>query len=442
MKQTIYALVCCLCASIIATSCAKEEEVMTGTIIGLVSDYTNANVAIAGATVTINSKGLTKTTGSDGRYEFANLEPGTYSIQVSANTYQPTTKQITVYAGQTVNCDFQLEKSGADVEISPITLSFGQGVEQLSFTIKNNNNQALTYSVSNTPDYIEVSPTSGNVAAKSTQVVSVHVKDRSSITSNRSGQLTVNVGNNSYTVSINISNSVNTDPGQSGGDDNQGGNGNGNGSGNTDDIVVTRGLLAYYTFNDGKTATNVADPSLYNGQLNGTPEFSTGNNGTGYSIRLKKGQYITIPQNMVEGKLAYSISMWVKDFGQGCLYQTLKGTSMLSPTLAIDSDDKFRMSYGNSGWYNWASAAFSTEMTKYQEGGWHLITVVKNASNIVLLYIDGVNVDTQTCSDAASQGTSVTIGSEDTDAMYVDNVRIHGTALSSDEITTIYNAEK
>ena len=438
MKQTIYALVCCLLVSIFATSCEKDEEVMTGTIIGIVSDYTNANAAIAGATVTINSKGLTKTTGSDGRFEFPDLEPGTYSIQVSANTYQTTTKQVTVYAGQTVNCDFQLEKSGASVEISPITLSFGQGVEQLSFTIRNNSNQAFTYSISNAPDYIEVSPASGTVAAKGNQAVSVHVKDRSSITSNRSGQLTVNVGNDSYIVSINISNSVNTDPGQGGGD-NQGGNG---GNGSSGSIAVTRGLLAYYTFDDGKTATNVADPTLYNGQLNGSPEFVTGNNGSGYSIRFKNGQYITIPQNMIQGKQAYSICMWLKDFGQGYLYQTLKGTDQLSPTLAIDSDDKFRMSYGNSGWYDWASASFSTEMTKYQEGGWHLITIVKNASNILLLYIDGINVDTQTCSNATSQGTSVTIGAESTDPMTVDNVRIHGIALSSDEITTIYNAEK
>ena len=438
MKQTIYALVCCICLSIFAASCAKDEEVMTGTIIGLVSDYTNANAPIAGATVTINSKGLSKTTGSDGRYEFSELEPGTYSIQVSANNFQTTTKQITVYAGQTANCDFQLEKSGASVEISPLTLSFGQGVEQLSFTIKNNSNQAFTYSISNTPDYIEVSPTSGTVAAKGNQAVSVHVKDRSSITSNRSGQLTVNVGNDSYIVSINISNSVNTDPGQGGGD-NQGGNG---GNGNSGDITVTRGLLAYYTFDDGKTATNVADPAVYSGQLNGDPEFSTGNSGSRYSVRLRTGQYITIPQNVIDGKQAYSISMWIKDFGQGALYQTLNGTTQTAPTLVVSSDDKLKILYESNGWYNWSSAVFSTEMTKYQEGAWHSFAIVKNASNTIMFYVDGVIVDTQTCSSAKSSGTSITIGSDNTDQMYIDNVRIHGIALSSDEIATIYNAEK
>ena len=177
---------------------------MTGTIMGFVSEYANANNPIAGATVTISSKGLTKTTGSDGRFEFTDLEPGTYSISVSANTYQVTTKQVTVYAGQKANCDFQLEKASANVEISPLTLTFGQNVDQLSFSIMNSGNQSLHYSISNVPDYVEVSPASGTAMSKSSQVVTVRIKDRSSITTARNAQLKVNVGNDSYVVSISV----------------------------------------------------------------------------------------------------------------------------------------------------------------------------------------------------------------------------------------------
>ena len=108
MKQIYYNLMMCVCICLMMAGCAKDAEVLTGTISGYVSDYTNANAPIAGATVTLNSKGLTKTTGSDGRFEFSKLEPNTYSISVSANGYQPTTKQVTVYAGQTAGLDFQL----------------------------------------------------------------------------------------------------------------------------------------------------------------------------------------------------------------------------------------------------------------------------------------------------------------------------------------------
>lgn len=204
MKKTISSFMLGLCAIFLLISCTKDEEPMTGTIVGFVSDYANANSAIAGATVTVNSKGLTKTTGSDGRFEFTDLEPGTYSIAASANNYQPTTKQVTVYAGQSANCDFQLEKASANVEISPMTLTFGQNVDQLSFNIKNNGNQAVNYSVSDVPEYIEVSPASGTAAAKSTQAVSVKIKNRDSITTARNGQLKVNIGNDSYIISISV----------------------------------------------------------------------------------------------------------------------------------------------------------------------------------------------------------------------------------------------
>jgi len=81
-------------------------------------------------------------------------------------------------------------------------------------------------------------------------------------------------------------------------------------------------------------------------------------------------------------------------------------------------------------------------MASYQSGSWHMITLVKNASDNALFYIDGINVDTQLCSSQSSTGNVMSIGSPTTAPMYVDNVRIHGIALSSDEVSQIYNAEK
>ena len=47
------------------SGCAKDEVVLTGSINGYVTDFTNANTPIAGASVTLSSKGLTKTTTVD-----------------------------------------------------------------------------------------------------------------------------------------------------------------------------------------------------------------------------------------------------------------------------------------------------------------------------------------------------------------------------------------
>ena len=203
MKKTI-AWMACLLGIILISSCSKDEDVMTGTISGFVSDYAGANTPIAGASITLNGKGITKVTGSDGRFEFTDLEPGTYTIAASANTYQSTTKQVTVYAGQTINCDFQLAKASSNVEISPLTLAFGTDNDQLTFTITNRNSSALQYSISDYPPYLTVTPSSATVAGnggKQTVTVKVH---RNEIDKDVSTSLTVNVGSDSYSVAVSI----------------------------------------------------------------------------------------------------------------------------------------------------------------------------------------------------------------------------------------------
>lgn len=202
MKK-IFPLFVCLAGILSFCGCTKDEQPMTGTILGFVSDYANANTPVAGASVTINGKGLTKTTGSDGRYEFADLEPGTYSLAVSADGYQSTTKQVTVYVGQTANCDFQLSRAGSQVVVSPLTLAFGTDIDQLTFSITNQNSSSLQYSITGYPSCLSVSPASATVAAKGTQTVTVRV-NRDLVDKEISTSLLVNVGSDSYVVSVTI----------------------------------------------------------------------------------------------------------------------------------------------------------------------------------------------------------------------------------------------
>ncbi len=416
------------------SSCAKDEENLNGKIAGLVTDYANANTPIAGATVTLNSKGLTKTTGADGRFEFTDITPGTYTLQIAANNYQATTKQVTVVAGQTANCDVQLTKSGASVEINPTTLTFGKGVEQLSFNITNNGTQSLTYSISNAPDFVEVSPASGTVAAKAKNAISVHVLNRSSITTNRNGQITVNVGNDSYVVSIAVTNNTQTDPNQ-GSDPNQGGDTPG---GNTNEVAVTRGLLALYTFDDENA--NNSYRSSNNGVIEGTPQYVQ--NGNGKAISLDQKQVINIPNNMLNGKTAYTVSLWIKDFGSGMIFGTIRGNYYSSPSFHVNNNNQFRIAYDN---FNSINSNFSLQA--YQASGWHMVSIVFNNTNHqILVFMDGLRVDALSASGIASEGNSMRIGgSLDgnwADPMIIDNVRIHSVSLDDSEIKTIYDSEK
>ncbi len=203
MKKLIIWFVGTLCLFVIV-SCAKDEENLSGTISGIVTEYASSNTPIAGATVTVNGKGLSKTTGSDGRFEFTGLEPGTYTIAVKANNYQTNTKQVTVYAGQKANCDIQLEIEKVSIDISPLNLVFDKTVSMLSFTIANQSNRDLSYSLATYMAELEVSPMLGSVKAKGQQAISVKVTNRSSIKKTVNGQILVNVGSDSYQVNVTI----------------------------------------------------------------------------------------------------------------------------------------------------------------------------------------------------------------------------------------------
>ena len=431
MKKLLFLLVGTF-SLLLLNGCAKDEENLNGTISGLVTDYTNANTPIAGATVTLNIKGLTKTTGSDGRFEFVGIEPGTYSLQISANNYQTTTKQVTVYAGQTANCDVQLTIGSANVDITPESLTFGKDVEQLSFTISNNSNQSLVFSISNAPDFVEVTPASGTIAAKAQKAISVHVLNRSSITTNRTGQLTVNIGNDSYVVSLAVTNSTTTDPDQGGeGGDNQGG------SDSAGEISVTRGLLAYYNFNQSTADNSYRDSN--NGVINGNPTFVT--HGEGKAISLDQQQFVSIPNNMLNGKTAYSISLWLKDFGSGLVFGTLYTSSYKSPSFYVNNKNQLTIHSGE----RYVNSSFS--LSPYQSSGWHMLTITFNrTNNQILVYMNGQRVDAITATYIESQGESMTLGGSISnswaDPMIIDDVRIHSVTLSDEEVKTIYDSEK
>ncbi len=188
------------------TGCSEDEQVLTGTIAGLVTEQANANQPIEGASVTLSTKGITKTTGSDGRFEMAELKPGTYTLQVQADGYQTTTKQVTVLAGETVRCDFQLQPERVNVDVTPLNLIFGKDVSQLSFSIINNSTRELSFNITNLLKEVDaqVTPLVGTIKARATQMVNIYIKDRDQLLKNVSGQLLINVGNTTQTLNVTI----------------------------------------------------------------------------------------------------------------------------------------------------------------------------------------------------------------------------------------------
>jgi hypothetical protein len=534
MKKSLVLLCTFVTTLLLMTGCGDKDAVdNSGTISGFVTDYTNANAPISGATVTLNPNGVSKTTGSDGRYLFSDVEPGTYTLQVSANNFQPTTKQVSVGVNQNVSCDFQLSAGAVDVVVSPVTLNFGASAEQLSFVISNNSTGSLNYNISNVPSFAQVSPTTGSVAARGKQSITVSIINRASITTSRNGQLTVNVGSDSYTVSISVDpyqqETVNVDinPQTLSFDkdteqlkftmvsnyskaleytinnnldiltvspengtlaargraeisvsvkDRKNVTAERKGSltiiigGNSyvvnvsvakyeedvtppDPISTNRGLVAFYSFDDN----NADDMSgnRYHGALSGGSFITDTPNGKGKALSLRAKDYVSIGYNPLSDKTAQTVSMWIKDFNVGTLLKLQNDQNVYSPTFLISENMKL------SCYYNYSKSSIyeaNTTLTSYQEGKWTMVTLVVSKTGLngsslagtLTFYVNGRRIDSIE-KYVSSKGTSMTIGglimygSQElywNSAMKVDNVRIHGVALSDDEIEAIYNAEK
>lgn len=443
---------------LLIVSCNKNDDnsdnPTTGRIVGLVSDYANSNTPIAGATVTLVQQGEVKVTGSDGRFEFGNLRPGSYTVEVTANNFQVNTQMVRVVAGEYTHCDFQLQRTSQNVEISPMSLTFGKNISQLSFYLVNNTNSLLTYSFSNVPDYMQLTPSTGTISAKGRQAIIASIPNRSSVTVSGSQIIIVHIGNDSYSLTLNMTNS-NVTPdsgggGQQGGDDQP----SGGGSSVSD---VTRGLQACFNFDNGTTNNNVSGG--VNGTLYGTNStyIEDTPSSRGKALWLQNKDYVNIPKNVLNGATSFSVSMWVKDFGTGPFFVTkAQYPEDGAPDIFVAENGLFKVR-GRGPDYTVVyktNAVFGLSATNYQGTGWHMITVTF-ADKSVNLYIDGNLVGSdQLGITVQTYGSSMTIGGVNTDTsgnswstltnitMKVDNVRIYSVALTEAEVQSLYKYEK
>ncbi len=202
MKQVLKNLCFCLMAAVMLSSC--EKEVLPGGIYGVINDATNGQL-LSSAIITLSPGGISFTTGSDGRYEFADLEPGRYTVQASKNDYQSDFVNVTVVAGQYVTSDIRLQPIAreAAIEISSTSLNFGATQTELAISIKNNGNESASWSVDlGSHRWLSASPTAGTIGAKKTQSISFKV-NRDKISETQSVIVNLSADNNSYPITIN-----------------------------------------------------------------------------------------------------------------------------------------------------------------------------------------------------------------------------------------------
>lgn len=88
-------------------SCSKEEHNLYATIAGTVVSAID-NEPLAGATVTLNPSGKSYTTGSNGTFEFQNMDAQQYTVSAQKNGYISNRTTVTGVSGETVTISITL----------------------------------------------------------------------------------------------------------------------------------------------------------------------------------------------------------------------------------------------------------------------------------------------------------------------------------------------
>lgn len=228
------------------------------------------------------------------------------------------------------------------------------------------------------------------------------------------------------------------------------------------DPQVFNGLVAYYTFDKGTCENQVG--TLYHGLLAGGEYISDTPNGEGQALSFSEGGRVSLGGNPISGARNYTISLWLKDFQDGVIYNTLYDQGHGGPTFVWQ---KSRTSLGYRFGNNNGTVDFFVNLVDQTKGRWAMLTIVtsdidKDYPGRHTLYLNGqqVGVKEDPWDCYASTGTATLGGliyhfGNDSKSVFLsyrtegypsqpfkaDNLRLYNKALSASEVTTLYQYE-
>ena len=219
MKKIFFYVLLLVAAGLM--SCSEEEPTsMLGRVYGIVSDLETGE-PIRGVSVTLSPSNLTTVTGSDGHYEFIDVEPGQYKIHCQASGYLSNSKSVVVTAGASSTADVMLasEQAIPGIQLSTNTLNFGKQYSELTLTISNIGTAgSIDWSITGiTKAWLNVTPASGRIDMGGSAVVKVMV-DRDAITQDETTFITFVARGNSQTIMVSVETTLD-DSGNTGGND-------------------------------------------------------------------------------------------------------------------------------------------------------------------------------------------------------------------------------
>ena len=189
------------------TACVEDLPDLFGDIYGIVYDKETSE-PIRGAEVILAPGNKTTVTGFNGQYEFKNLDPRQYELQVTASGYNSNSRQITAIAGESVTCDITMTaiKAVADIELGNNNFNFGSIHTEQTLVITNVGNAgSVNWEITGIDvSWLKASPTSGTIAEGKKASIKLMADHSKLATDEASTTFMVNAAGNSYAVRANI----------------------------------------------------------------------------------------------------------------------------------------------------------------------------------------------------------------------------------------------
>lgn len=170
MRKILFGLLACITMATIWYGCSKDKET-SGSIYGVVTDKATGE-PIKTAGVELQPIGLKTVTGSDGTFEFANLEVGDYNLYVTKTGYLDCkSSTITIKSGQQAPGNVQMEKAPHALRVvnsesqDISSLDFGDQEDDISrtFVVFNDGPETIEWEITITAQWLHVSKQSGSL---------------------------------------------------------------------------------------------------------------------------------------------------------------------------------------------------------------------------------------------------------------------------------------
>lgn len=198
--------------SVVFLSCENEKEPPLCTLYGVVTDMATGE-PVKSAGVELLPIGLKSVTGSDGAFEFDNIEEGTYKLYITKIGYQDhKTNDIVVKASaESQSHSIQLEKAPPSLRIVDEdgndikNINFGESKDDLlrTFNIFNDGESVLNWQITKTVEWLTIRPDEGTLEPGKSQPVIVIV-DRSLLT-DKDNMTTIHITSNNGSKQLTVS---------------------------------------------------------------------------------------------------------------------------------------------------------------------------------------------------------------------------------------------